>query len=84
MEYINCWMREFIRYAGLTCACFLTFQYSVDDSLPFMLNIFLAQAFGVFGTVVITCYGIPWFAAVLVPLSAVYMYTQNYYRKTSR
>ena len=56
----------------------------MDDSLPFMLNIFLAQAFGVFGTVVITCYGLPWFAAVLVPLGAVYIYTQNYYRKTSR
>ena len=49
-----------------------------------MLNIFLAQAYGVFGTIVITCYGIPWFAAVLVPLGAVYTYTQNYYRKTSR
>ncbi|XP_065061425.1 ATP-binding cassette sub-family C member 10-like [Rhopilema esculentum] len=63
---------------------FSTDVYSVDDSLPFMLNIFLAQAFGVFGTIAITCYGIPWFAAVLVPLGAVYVYTQNYYRKTSR
>eukprot|EP00794_Sanderia_malayensis_P019839 gene19839-21781_t len=58
--------------------------YSIDDSLPFWLNIFLAQAFGVLGTIVVTCYGIPWFAAVLVPLSAIYLYTQNYYRKTSR
>ncbi|XP_078352062.1 ATP-binding cassette sub-family C member 10-like isoform X2 [Oculina patagonica] len=58
--------------------------YSIDDSLPFILNIFLAQAFGVAGTVVITCYGLPWFVLVLVPLVLVYYYIQNYYRRTSR
>lgn len=58
--------------------------YSIDDSLPFILNIFLAQAFGVAGTVVITCYGLPWFILVLVPLVLVYYYIQNYYRRTSR
>ena len=60
------------------------FQYSIDDSLPFILNIFLAQAFGVAGTVVITCYGLPWFVLVLVPLVLVYYLIQNYYRRTSR
>lgn len=60
------------------------FQYSIDDSLPFILNIFLAQAFGVAGTVVITCYGLPWFLLVLLPLVLVYYYIQNYYRRTSR
>lgn len=65
--------------------CFLYFfQYSIDDSLPFILNIFLAQAFGVAGTVVITCYGLPWFVLVLVPLVLVYYFIQNYYRRTSR
>ncbi|XP_015763601.1 PREDICTED: multidrug resistance-associated protein 7-like [Acropora digitifera] len=58
--------------------------YSIDDSLPFILNIFLAQAFGVAGTVVITCYGLPWFILVLVPLVLMYYYIQNYYRRTSR
>ncbi|KAJ7321462.1 Multidrug resistance-associated protein 7 [Desmophyllum pertusum] len=58
--------------------------YSIDDSLPFILNIFLAQAFGVAGTVVITCYGLPWFLLVLFPLVLVYYYIQNYYRRTSR
>ena len=60
------------------------FQYSIDDSLPFILNIFLAQAFGVAGTVVITCYGLPWFLLVLGPLVLMYYYIQNYYRRTSR
>ncbi|XP_067031621.1 ATP-binding cassette sub-family C member 10-like isoform X2 [Acropora muricata] len=59
-------------------------MYSIDDSLPFILNIFLAQAFGVAGTVVITCYGLPWFILVLVPLVLMYYYIQNYYRRTSR
>ena len=70
------------------CVCvndfFFFFQYSIDDSLPFILNIFLAQAFGVAGTVVITCYGLPWFVLVLVPLVLVYYFIQNYYRRTSR
>ncbi|KAH9493040.1 Multidrug resistance-associated protein 5 [Bulinus truncatus] len=46
--------------------------YSVDDSLPFTLNIFLAQAFGILGTVVLTCYGLPWFAICLIPMTALY------------
>ena len=60
------------------------FQYSIDDSLPFILNIFLAQAFGVAGTVVITWYGLPWFLRVLGTLVLMYFYIQNYYRRTSR
>ncbi|XP_057315929.1 ATP-binding cassette sub-family C member 10-like isoform X2 [Hydractinia symbiolongicarpus] len=58
--------------------------YAVDDSLPFMMNIMFAQVFGVFGTIIVTCYGIPWFTAVLVPIGAIYYYTQHHYRKTSR
>lgn len=69
----------FLRYNFL-----VILQYSIDDSLPFILNIFLAQAFGVAGTVVITCYGLPWFILVLVPLVLMYYYIQNYYRRTSR
>ncbi|XP_028396229.1 LOW QUALITY PROTEIN: multidrug resistance-associated protein 7-like [Dendronephthya gigantea] len=58
--------------------------YSIDDSLPFMMNIFLAQLFGVVGTICITCYGLPWFLLVLSPLAFFYFKIQNYYRKTSR
>ncbi len=50
--------------------------YTVDDSLPFMLNILLAQSYGIVGTVVITIYGLPWFALVLVPLTVVYYFIQ--------
>ncbi|KAK3750705.1 hypothetical protein QZH41_005748 [Actinostola sp. cb2023] len=59
-------------------------MYSIDDSLPFILNIFLAQAYGVAGTIAITCYGLPWFAVLLLPLVLIYYYIQNYYRRTSR
>ncbi|KAK6181779.1 hypothetical protein SNE40_009566 [Patella caerulea] len=46
--------------------------YSIDDSLPFILNIFLAQGFGIFGTIIITCYGLPWLALLLIPLGLLY------------
>ncbi|RUS92073.1 hypothetical protein EGW08_000097 [Elysia chlorotica] len=58
--------------------------YSVDDSLPFILNIFLAQAYGILGTLVVTCYGLPWFLVCLIPLGALYYKIQHYYRHTSR
>ncbi|XP_076803654.1 ATP-binding cassette sub-family C member 10-like isoform X2 [Clavelina lepadiformis] len=59
-------------------------MYTIDDSLPFMLNILLAQFAGLLATIVVTCYGLPWFAVLLLPLSAFYYYTQQYYRLTSR
>lgn len=49
-----------------------------------MMNIMFSQFLGVVGTIVLTCYGIPWFTAILVPLGAIYYYTQHYYRRTSR
>ncbi|BFZ12259.1 hypothetical protein BsWGS_15298 [Bradybaena similaris] len=58
--------------------------YAVDDSLPFTLNILLAQAYGMLGTLVITCYGLPWFAICLILMGAVYYKIQHYYRRTSR
>ncbi len=56
--------------------------YAIDDSLPFIMNILLAQFYGVLGTIAITIYGLPWFAIVLIPLGVVYYYIQvaiNYY-----
>ncbi|ELU02886.1 hypothetical protein CAPTEDRAFT_191165 [Capitella teleta] len=64
------------------CASF--HQFCVDDSLPFLLNILLAQTFGLLGTVVICCYGLPWILILLIPLAFVYYYIQKYYRHTSR
>ncbi|XP_072165776.1 ATP-binding cassette sub-family C member 10-like [Diadema setosum] len=58
--------------------------FTVDFSLPFVLNILLAQAFSFLGTVAITCYGLPWFTPCLIPIGILYYIIQNYYRKTSR
>ena len=46
--------------------------FSIDDALPFIMNIFLAQVYGILGTIVITCYGLPWFAVLLLPLGLLY------------
>ncbi|XP_044256061.1 ATP-binding cassette sub-family C member 10 [Tribolium madens] len=58
--------------------------YTVDDSLPFIVNILLAQFFSLLGTVVITIYGLPWICLVLIPLIPVYHWLQYTYRLTSR
>ncbi|XP_029766919.1 multidrug resistance-associated protein 7 [Terrapene carolina triunguis] len=58
--------------------------YCVDDSLPFMLNIFLANVFGLLGMLVMITYGLPWIGLILLPLAALYFSIQRYYRRTSR
>jgi len=58
--------------------------YGVDDSLPFIMNIFFAQGFGLVGSIAVSCYGLPYFAIVLLPLGCIYYYVQRYYRQTSR
>jgi ATP-binding cassette subfamily C (CFTR/MRP) protein 10 len=58
--------------------------YGVDDSLPFILNILLAQAFGLVGAVAVTCYSEPYMLLLLAPLTATYYGVQKYYRQTSR
>lgn len=50
--------------------------YSVDDSLPFVLNILLANIFGLLGMLVVISYGLPWVLVALLPL--------HFYRHTSR
>ena len=59
-------------------------QYAIDDSLPFIMNILLAQVFGLLGTIAVTSYGLPWFMVMLVPLGVLYYYIQRFYRRTSR
>ena len=51
-------------------------MYTVDDSLPFMLNIFLAQASSLVAIVAVSCFAVPMFTVVLVPLSLVYFFIQ--------
>uniref|UniRef100_A0A069DYD4 ABC-type xenobiotic transporter n=1 Tax=Panstrongylus megistus TaxID=65343 RepID=A0A069DYD4_9HEMI len=59
-------------------------MYTVDDSLPFILNILLAQFFGLVGTIAMTVYGLPWICVVLTPLVPLYHNLQQHYRLTSR
>ncbi|UJR20680.1 hypothetical protein I4U23_023801 [Adineta vaga] len=58
--------------------------WSVDDSLPFMMNILLANIFALLGTLILSCYGLPKFLIILIPLTIFYYFIQNYYRWTSR
>ncbi|XP_059187951.1 ATP-binding cassette sub-family C member 10 [Centropristis striata] len=58
--------------------------YTVDDSLPFVLNILLANVFGLLGMLVVISYGLPWVLVLLLPLALLYHRTQQYYRHTSR
>ncbi|NWS95557.1 MRP7 protein, partial [Mionectes macconnelli] len=58
--------------------------YCVDENLPFFLNIFLANMYGLLGILVIISYGLPWIGLVLLPLAVVYFSIQRYYRHTSR
>lgn len=58
--------------------------YTVDDSLPFILNIFVANFFGLLGTLVVLCYSQVTFLLILVPLWLIYSKVQFYYRSTSR
>ena len=44
----------------------------MDDSLPFMLNIFLANAFRLAGILVVLCCAQPAFVLLLVPLAFIY------------
>ncbi|KAM8843081.1 LOW QUALITY PROTEIN: ATP-binding cassette sub-family C member 10 [Synchiropus picturatus] len=58
--------------------------YSVDDSLPFILNILLANACGLLGTLLVLGLGLPWVLLPLLPLALLYHRTQLFYRHTSR
>lgn len=58
--------------------------YSVDDSLPFILNILLANIFGLLGMLVVISYGLPWVLVPLLPLAVLYYRIQHFYRHTSR
>uniref|UniRef100_A0A673JDV1 ATP-binding cassette sub-family C member 10 n=1 Tax=Sinocyclocheilus rhinocerous TaxID=307959 RepID=A0A673JDV1_9TELE len=58
--------------------------YSVDDSLPFVLNILLANVFGLLGMLLVMSYGLPWVLVPLLPLGVLYYQTQCFYRHSSR
>ncbi|KAH9303626.1 hypothetical protein KI387_008030, partial [Taxus chinensis] len=59
-------------------------QYMIDDSLPFISNILLANFFSLIGIIVVLCL-VQWaFLLLLFPLGYIYSKLQQYYRATSR
>ncbi|XP_029417476.1 multidrug resistance-associated protein 7 isoform X2 [Nannospalax galili] len=56
----------------------------VDDSLPFLLNILLANSAGLLGLLVVLGSGLPWLLLLLPPLSFIYYGVQRHYRASSR
>jgi len=50
--------------------------FAVDDTLPFILNIFLAQSFSLLGVVVVCCYGLPYIVLLIAPLTVIYYFIQ--------
>jgi len=59
-------------------------QWIVDDSLPFISNILLANVFTLVGTFAVICYGTPLFIGALLPLAGLYYLIQRKYRQSSR
>lgn len=56
----------------------------MDDSLPFILNILLAQVVGLVGSIVISLYAMPWLSLVIIPMVPIYLSLQYKYRHASR
>lgn len=59
-------------------------QFSVDEQLPFQLNIFLAQSVGLAGSMVVLAVASPPLLAALPVLAALYFLLQRRYRPASR
>ncbi|KAH8409549.1 hypothetical protein KR222_008401, partial [Zaprionus bogoriensis] len=57
---------------------------TVDDSLPFILNILLAQLVGLVGALIVSLYAMPWLALIIVPMVPIYLNLQQRYRHASR
>lgn len=58
--------------------------YTIDDSLPFILNILLANFIGLLGIAIILSYVQVMFVVLLLPFWYIYSKLQFYYRSTSR
>ncbi|XP_031482452.1 ABC transporter C family member 13 isoform X2 [Nymphaea colorata] len=59
-------------------------QYAIDDSLPFILNILLANFFSLLGVAIVLSYVQIFFIFLLLPFFCIYSKLQFYYRCTSR
>ncbi|KAF5176046.1 ABC transporter ATP-binding protein/permease VMR1, partial [Thalictrum thalictroides] len=58
--------------------------YMIDDSLPFILNVLLANFVGLVGLVIVLSYVQVFFMILLLPFWYIYSKLQFYYRSTSR
>uniref|UniRef100_A0A7G3AAP6 ABC-type xenobiotic transporter n=1 Tax=Lutzomyia longipalpis TaxID=7200 RepID=A0A7G3AAP6_LUTLO len=58
--------------------------YTIDDTLPFIFNILLAQIFGLVGAIIITLIALPWLILLVAPLCPIYINLQSRYRHASR
>ncbi|KAL4281559.1 hypothetical protein GQ457_03G042490 [Hibiscus cannabinus] len=58
--------------------------YTIDDSLPFILNILLANFVGLLGIAVVLSYVQVFFLLLLLPFWYIYSKLQFFYRSTSR
>lgn len=58
--------------------------YTIDDSLPFIFNILLAQLFGLIGSISVSLYALPWLGLIVAPLIPIYLDIQSKYRNASR
>ncbi|XP_069116792.1 ATP-binding cassette sub-family C member 10-like isoform X1 [Argopecten irradians] len=57
---------------------------TIDDSISHMVMVVLSQLCEVVGTLVMVCYGMPWFIAIIIPVGSIYFRLQEKYRHTSR
>ncbi|KAI4355833.1 hypothetical protein L6164_004569 [Bauhinia variegata] len=70
--------------AGRILNRFSSDLYTIDDSLPFILNILLANFVGLLGIVVVLSYVQVFFLLLLLPFWYIYSRLQFFYRSTSR
>ena len=49
---------------------------TADDSLPFIMNILLANVFGLTGVLVVLCFTQPLLLVAMLPLAGIYRYLQ--------
>lgn len=56
----------------------------MDDTLPFIVNILLAQVVGLLGAIGISMYAMPWLSLIVIPIIPLYMNIQQEYRHASR
>ncbi|GAA30468.2 ATP-binding cassette subfamily C (CFTR/MRP) member 10, partial [Clonorchis sinensis] len=57
---------------------------TIDDSLPFILNILLANLAGLLGVVIIACISLPFLFFLLLPLVFIFWSVQRTYRGAAR